>query len=109
MRRSDIEAVGGLAGDALAAGGTLIKEMHQGIAERPFGILGIAAAPVRLIHDGISRAVYDGLLGALRATRPPIECPTRAICSTVTGHASATSSSSSASERPFSEMRRPVL
>ena len=46
---------------------------------------------------------------ALRATRPPIECPTSAIRSTSTGHASTSASSSSASERPFSEMWRPLL
>jgi hypothetical protein len=28
MRKTDIEAVGELAGEALAAGGTLIKDMH---------------------------------------------------------------------------------
>ncbi len=40
MRKSDIEALGELAGEALAAGGTLIKDMHEGIASRPFGVLG---------------------------------------------------------------------
>src|SRR3954463_7801841 len=47
MRRSDIHAVGDIAAEALAAGGTLAKEMHQGIASRPFGLLGPAAAPAR--------------------------------------------------------------
>ena len=46
---------------------------------------------------------------ALRETSPPIECPTSATSSTSTGHASTTASSSSASERPFSEMWRPLL
>jgi pimeloyl-ACP methyl ester carboxylesterase len=40
--------------------------MHSGIAGRPLGILGLAAAPVRFLHDGISHAVYGGVLGALR-------------------------------------------
>jgi pimeloyl-ACP methyl ester carboxylesterase len=66
MRPTEIEAVGELAGDALAAGGTFIKEMHEGIASRPFGILGPAAAPVRVIHGGVSRAVFAGLRGGLR-------------------------------------------
>jgi hypothetical protein len=46
---------------------------------------------------------------ALRATSPPIEWPTSAICSASTGHASTSSCISSLSERPFSEMWRPVL
>jgi pimeloyl-ACP methyl ester carboxylesterase len=67
MRKTDIVAVGELAGGALAAGGTLIKDLHAGIAGRPFGILGPAAAPVRVIHDGVSRAVYGGVRGGLQA------------------------------------------
>src|SRR4051812_49188893 len=63
---SDIEAIGELAGEALAAGGGLIKEMHEGIAGRPFGVLGPAAAPARVVHEGVSRAVYGGVRGALR-------------------------------------------
>jgi pimeloyl-ACP methyl ester carboxylesterase len=65
--RTDIEGLGELAGEALAAGGGLIKEMHEGIASRPFEILGPSGAPVRAIHDGISRAVYGGVRRALRA------------------------------------------
>jgi pimeloyl-ACP methyl ester carboxylesterase len=67
VRRGDIEALGALAGDALAGGGTLIRGMHEGIASRPFEILGPAAAPVRVIHDGVSRAVYNGMRTGLRA------------------------------------------
>jgi pimeloyl-ACP methyl ester carboxylesterase len=66
VRRTDVEAVGALAGDALAAGGRLIKDMHEGIAGRPFNVLGPWAAPVRVIHDGVSKAVYDGVQGGLR-------------------------------------------
>jgi pimeloyl-ACP methyl ester carboxylesterase len=66
MRRTDIEAVGDLAGELLAAGGTLVRDMHEGIASRPFGVLGAAAAPVRIVHDGIARQLYGSLGGALR-------------------------------------------
>jgi pimeloyl-ACP methyl ester carboxylesterase len=66
VRATDVEAIGELAGEALAAGGGFIKEMHEGIAGRPFGILGPAAAPARLVHDGISRALYAGVRGGLR-------------------------------------------
>ena len=67
MRGTEIEAIGELAGEALAAGGGLIKQMHEGIAGRPFGVLGPAAAPVRVVHDGVSRAVYGGVRSALRS------------------------------------------
>ncbi|HSR97662.1 MAG TPA: hypothetical protein VLM79_11460, partial [Kofleriaceae bacterium] len=67
MRATDIEAIGELAGEALAAGGGLIKEMHEGIASRPFEIMGPSAAPARVIHDGVSRAVYTGVRTGLRA------------------------------------------
>ena len=67
MRKSDVEAIGELTGEALAAGGALIKTMHDGIASRPFGILGPAAAPVRVTHDAVSRGVYAGVRGALRS------------------------------------------
>ena len=46
MHRADIEAIGAAAGEALAAGGRLVKEMHEGIAERPFRALGPAATAV---------------------------------------------------------------
>jgi pimeloyl-ACP methyl ester carboxylesterase len=67
VRKAEIEAIGDLAGEALAAGGTLVRDMHEGIAGRPFAILGAPAKPVRLIHDGIARAVYGGVRGSLRA------------------------------------------
>jgi pimeloyl-ACP methyl ester carboxylesterase len=66
VRKTEIEAAGDLAGEALAAVGTLVRDMHQGIAGRPFAVLGAAAAPVRVIHDGIARAAYGGVRGALR-------------------------------------------
>ena len=66
MHGADIEAVGEVAGEALAAGGGFIREMHVGIASRPLRILGPAAAPVRVIHDGVSRAVYAGVRGGRR-------------------------------------------
>jgi hypothetical protein len=67
VRSSEIEAVGDLAGEALAAVGTLARDLHGGIASRPFGVLGLAAAPARFVHDRISRAAYRGVGGALRA------------------------------------------
>jgi pimeloyl-ACP methyl ester carboxylesterase len=67
VRRTDIEGIGELAGETLAAAGALIEEMHEGIASRPFGILGPAAAPARAVHDDVSRSVYGGVRRGLRA------------------------------------------
>jgi pimeloyl-ACP methyl ester carboxylesterase len=67
MRTTDIRAIGELAGEALAANGALIRDTHAGIAGRPFGVLGPVAAPVRVIHDGISGTVYRGVGAGLRA------------------------------------------
>ena len=67
MRKTDVEATTDLAGAALAAGVSAIQDMHTGIASRPFRVLGVAAAPARLIHDTVSTAVYAGLRAGLRA------------------------------------------
>src|SRR3954452_456081 len=67
MRANDIEGIGELAGEGMAAGGRFIKGMHEGIASRPFRILGPAAAPVRVVHDGVSRVIYGGVERGLRA------------------------------------------
>ncbi len=61
MRSDDVKGIGDLAGAAMAAGAGLIRGMHEGIAERPFGILGLAAAPARVIHDAVARSVYGGV------------------------------------------------
>ena len=65
MLRAEMEAVGRLAGEALAASGGLIEQTHTGIARRAFARTP-ASAPARVIHDGISRAVYAGVRGGLR-------------------------------------------
>jgi pimeloyl-ACP methyl ester carboxylesterase len=67
MRTREIEAIGELTGEALAAAGSLIGDMHEGIASRPFGILGAAALPVRAVHDRVSQTVYGGVERALKA------------------------------------------
>ena len=66
MRRIEIEAIGNLAGETLAASCGLVQEMHEAIAQRPFEILGTAAAPVRVVHDGITRGVYRAVRLGLR-------------------------------------------
>lgn len=66
MQSTEIVALGKLGGEAAAAGESFIKKMHLGIASRPFGMLGPVAAPVRFVHDRVSRAAYDGVASALR-------------------------------------------
>jgi pimeloyl-ACP methyl ester carboxylesterase len=66
MRKAEITALGELAGDLLVAGGTIVSDMHEGIAGRPFGALGPAARPAQVMHDGISSAVYAAVRSGLR-------------------------------------------
>ncbi len=65
MPRNEIAAVGELAGQALSAGEGLIRDLHHAIAERAFAGVGVAAAPVKLIHDRVADAVHDGVGRAL--------------------------------------------
>jgi pimeloyl-ACP methyl ester carboxylesterase len=67
VRKAEITALGELAGDLLAAGGTVVSDMHEGIARRPFGALGSAAQPARILHDGIASGVYATVRFGLRA------------------------------------------
>jgi pimeloyl-ACP methyl ester carboxylesterase len=66
MRSTEARAAGELAGRAVGSAVGLLGEFHAGIAGRPFGALGGAATPVRVVHDGISRAVYDRVADGLR-------------------------------------------
>lgn len=61
MQRSDIRAVGQLAGEASSVLTTFVRGMHAGIAGRVFGSIGPPATPTRVIHDGITRAIYGGV------------------------------------------------
>ena len=70
MQRSDIRAVGDLAGEATTVLTNVVRGMHAGIARRVFNSIGPSATPTRTIHDGITRAVYTGVDHGLRgATR----------------------------------------
>src|SRR3954452_17130019 len=42
-----------------------IGDIHGAVAARAFGALGPSATPARLLHDAISRSVYEGLRGGL--------------------------------------------
>ncbi len=82
MQSHEVRALGELMGEAVGGATARIEEMHVGIAERVFDSVGEVAAPVRLIHDGISHGAYAGVRAALGAavragaraislTRPP--------------------------------------
>jgi pimeloyl-ACP methyl ester carboxylesterase len=67
MQRSDIRAVSDLAAEASSVLTTLVRGMHAGIAGRVFGSIGPAATPTRVIHDGLTQAIYGGVDRGLRA------------------------------------------
>jgi pimeloyl-ACP methyl ester carboxylesterase len=64
MRSAEIRATGELAGRALAGTGTLVRDVHAAIARRAFAAAGPGGEPARIVHDGVSAAVY----GSVRAT-----------------------------------------
>ena len=61
--------MGDLAGSAVDGFVGFIQEIHQGIASRPFRVLGVAAKPVRVIHDAAARTTYRAVATAIAA--PP--------------------------------------
>jgi len=62
----EIEAVGDLAGEAVAGLTVQIHELHDGIARRAFDAVGPGAAAVKVAHDRVADAVYAGARGLTR-------------------------------------------
>jgi pimeloyl-ACP methyl ester carboxylesterase len=89
VKRTEIEATGKLAGDALGGTGALIRDVHRGVSGRIFKTLGPIGAPVRLAHDGISTAVFAsvrlGLRGVPRALTPLAPPDTRGLADSPAG------------------------
>jgi len=67
VRRDEIRAAGEVAGEALGGTGGIVRDVHRGLAQRVFGMLGEAAAPVRVAHDGIAGLAYASVRLGLRA------------------------------------------
>jgi pimeloyl-ACP methyl ester carboxylesterase len=67
MLPTEVRATGELAGIAAGGAAKFIKEAHLGIASRPFGALGMLGAPVRAVHDRVSRTAYDLVYKGLAA------------------------------------------
>ena len=58
----EVDALGRAAGDAAdRLSTTPIQTAHAAIADRVFGALGAWGLPARVIHDGVSTAVYAGV------------------------------------------------
>jgi pimeloyl-ACP methyl ester carboxylesterase len=66
-QRDEVRALVALAFSELRDFPGAIGEMHLGIAGRAFRGVGPAAAPVRVLHDAISRGVYRTLAGGVQA------------------------------------------
>jgi pimeloyl-ACP methyl ester carboxylesterase len=66
MQRSDIRAVGDLAGEASSVLTTLVRGMHDGISGRVFDSIGPSATPTRTIHDGLTRLIYGSVDRGIR-------------------------------------------
>ena len=67
MLPSEAKATGELAGTAVGGLAGFIGQTHHAVARRPFSMLGMLAAPVRVVHDGVSSAVYRTISVALAA------------------------------------------
>ena len=61
---TEIRDTGRLVGDALRGVVRSIGHTHLSISGRVFKVIGPAAAPVRVLHDGLSRSVYALVAGA---------------------------------------------
>jgi hypothetical protein len=61
---SEIRDAGRLVGDSLRGVVRSIGHTHLSISGRVFKVIGPAATPVRLLHDGLSRGVYGIVAGA---------------------------------------------
>ena len=52
------EASGRLGGQVVGWPATSARDVHSAVAGRVFDSLGVLGAPVRVIHDGLSRSAY---------------------------------------------------
>jgi pimeloyl-ACP methyl ester carboxylesterase len=65
MTAEEARALGRLAGQAAIRPVVLARDMQAAIERRTFGMLGVLGAPVRLIQQGISGAVYRSVAAAV--------------------------------------------
>jgi pimeloyl-ACP methyl ester carboxylesterase len=67
VRGAEARAVGELVGGALAGAGAFVRDLHTAIAGRAFAAVGARGARARIVHDGVSAAVYGGVRAGLGA------------------------------------------
>jgi hypothetical protein len=99
MREGEIRSLAEIGAASIAKPAAVTRDVHDAVSERIFGALGPFGAPVRQIHDGISKAAYRGINAALGA---PVAAAGRGLARAAAGSASVplvipTSPSSSAS------------
>ena len=90
----DLRDAARLGGEALAGVAGAIRDTHLAIARRAFTLSGPPAKPVRIVHDGISTAVYGAVRMGLSAA------------ATVSGAAVATGRAARPAYRPLADRRR---
>jgi pimeloyl-ACP methyl ester carboxylesterase len=80
MRQAEAEAraLSRIAADEFSALPRGIGDIHGAVAGRVFAALGPPAAPVRFIHDALSRRVYEGVRGGLWLTAHAVGSAARA-------------------------------
>jgi hypothetical protein len=64
MTPAELRAMGKLSGRAFAGLVSRIEQVHQVIAGQAFAPVGLAGAPVRLVHDLVARGAYLTVRGA---------------------------------------------
>jgi hypothetical protein len=62
--RSEVRDVGRLVGDSLAGVVRAIGHTHLSVSSRTFDAVGPVGAPVRVVHDGLTRGVYATVAAA---------------------------------------------
>jgi pimeloyl-ACP methyl ester carboxylesterase len=63
MRPEEITALGELAGEAAASVALQVRDVHEGVATRVFGTMGVLAKPVKIVHDEVSNRAYKAAWG----------------------------------------------
>ena len=66
MQPAEMRDAGALTGVALGEVAEIARDVHRAVADRVFGLLGTAAAPARLMHDGIAAIAYTSTRAGLR-------------------------------------------
>jgi pimeloyl-ACP methyl ester carboxylesterase len=67
MQREETRDTGALLGAALGEAAEMVRDVHRAVSGRVFGLLGRNAAPVKLIHDGVSTIAYSSTRLGVRA------------------------------------------